>query len=77
MDPRIPHYRQQRKYADLIFGRKNTKLILKPTANGSNPRIVAIAVSITGMIRILPACIAVFLVLIFLPLFIQVIFLKR
>ncbi len=35
----------------------DTKLILKPTPNGINPNIAARAVSITGMIRVLPACI--------------------
>jgi len=33
----------------------DSKSILKPMANGNNPKMVAIAVSITGMILILPA----------------------
>jgi hypothetical protein len=77
MDPQNTTLSPAKKICGFNFWKKETKLILKPTANGSNPRIVAIAVSITEMIRILPACIAASLVLIFLPLFIQVIFLKR
>ena len=37
---------------------KVTQLILNPTASGNRPRIVANAVSMTGMIRIFPACTA-------------------
>jgi hypothetical protein len=54
MDPQNTTLSPAKKICGFNFWKKETKLILKPTANGSNPRIVAIAVSITGMIRILP-----------------------
>ena len=47
--------------------KNDTKLILNPTASGNKPSMVAMAVSITGMIRILPASMAASLVRIPLP----------
>jgi cell division protein FtsL len=63
MVPRILHYLHQKIYEDLDVGITKRNLILKPTAKGNKPRIVAIAVNNTGMIRILPASIAASLVL--------------
>ena len=47
-----------KKICGLNVVKKDTKLMLNPTASGKSPKIVATAVSITGMIRILPAWIA-------------------
>ena len=44
-----------KKICGLPVWNKRAKSIFKPTANGINPSIVAVAVSITGVIRVRPA----------------------